>query len=146
MVPMTQLSCVYSNLIARNWQRKPNAIFYDNVVSYFISSCRNNHPTSLLVQIWSLSLFCSQISHSWPLYKNKLKFVHSQIRISRLVPYQLSEPCGLCEMSTHMRFFILISLMSKKGLNWGYTSVQIHQSVQCSYTQRMGVDKGTGQI
>ena len=36
--------------------------------------------------------------------------------------------------------------MSKKGLNWGYTSVQIHQSLQLSYTQRMGVDKGPGQI
>ena len=35
--------------------------------------------------------------------------------------------------------------MSNKRLNWVYTSAQTRQSLQWTYTQRMGVDKGSGQ-
>ena len=52
-VPMTKLLRHYRNLIARNWPRNTNALMDGNPVSYFNSSCRINHLTSLSVHIWS---------------------------------------------------------------------------------------------
>ena len=52
-VPMAKLLRHYKNLIARNWPRNTNALIDGNPVSYFNSSCRFNHLTSLLVHICS---------------------------------------------------------------------------------------------